>query len=116
MIKFTRRNFLRASWFVLSAIAFSGCLDPIRALFKKPLGEREPLRENPYVADGKSLVAVVGGEDVKSMVRESVSMIGGFRKIGVRNRTVLVKPNGLLKRKSHDHEPGDRSGRGKPAL
>jgi uncharacterized protein (DUF362 family) len=34
------------------------------------------------------------------MVRESVSMIGGFRKIGVRNKTVLVKPNVVSSRKN----------------
>ena len=94
MLKLTRRNFVYALWMLLSAVAFSGCVDPVKAVFKKPRGKRKPMRrENPYVADGKSLVAVVGGEDVKSMVQEAVSLLGGFGKIGIRNRTVLVKPN-----------------------
>jgi uncharacterized protein (DUF362 family) len=94
MVRLNRRNFLYASWIVLSAVATAGCLDPVKAMFKKARGRREPaLRENAYTADGKSLVAVVGGKDVKAMVRESVSLLGGFRKIGIRDKTVLVKPN-----------------------
>jgi hypothetical protein len=101
MLRLNRRNFLYASWVVLSAVALSLCLDPVKALFKKPRGKHAPLfRKNPYVAGGRSLVAVVGGEDVRNMVRESVSMIGGFRKIGVRNKTVLVKPNVVSSRKN----------------
>jgi uncharacterized protein (DUF362 family) len=101
MFQLSRRNFLFTSWVILSAIATSGCLDPVKAMFKKARGKREPvLREDPYVADGKSLVSVVGGKDVKSMVEESVSLLGGFQKIGIRNRTVLVKPNVVSSRKN----------------
>ncbi len=101
MLKLTRRNFVYASWMLLSAVAVSGCLDPVKALLKKPRGKQGPLhRENAYIAKGKSLVAAVGGEDVKSIVREAVSLIGGFHKIGVRNKTVLVKPNVVSSRKN----------------
>lgn len=101
MMKLTRRNFIYASWILLSAVAISGCLDPVKALFKKPRGKREPLfRQNPYIADGKSLVAVAGEGDVKNMVREAVSMLGGFEKTGIRNKTVLVKPNVVSSRRN----------------
>lgn len=67
MLKPSRRNFLYASWVLLSAVAMTSCLDPVKAIFKKPRGRREPLlRENPYVAEGESPPAVVGGEDVTS--------------------------------------------------
>lgn len=94
MIKLNRRGFLYTSWVVMSAIGTAGCLDPVKAMLKKARGSRESLtRENVYTADGKSLVSVVGGKDIKGMVREAVSLIGNLQKIGVRNRTVLVKPN-----------------------
>lgn len=101
MIRLSRRNFLYTSWVVLSAVASSGCMDPVKAMLKKTRGKREPLfRENPYIADGKSLVAVAGGKDVTEMVRKAVSLLGGFQKIGVRNKTVLVKPNVVSSRKN----------------
>jgi uncharacterized protein (DUF362 family) len=63
-------------------------------MLKKARGKREPFtRENPYAVDGKSLVSAVHGQDVKRAVREAVALLGGLKKIGVRNKTVLVKPN-----------------------
>jgi uncharacterized protein (DUF362 family) len=94
MIKLNRRGFLYTSWVVMSAIGTAGCFDPVKAMLKKARGKRESLkRENAYTAAGKSLVAVVGGTDIQKMVREAVSLAGGLRKIGVRDRTALVKPN-----------------------
>jgi uncharacterized protein (DUF362 family) len=94
MVKLNRRGFFYTSWCVVSAIGTAGCLDPLKAMLKKARGRRESLtRENVYTAGGKSLVAAVGGTDIQKMVREAVSLIGGLRKIDVRNRTVLVKPN-----------------------
>ena len=48
---------------------------------------------NPFTEEGKALVAVVRGENVDAMVREAVALIGGMQKIGVKGKTVLVKPN-----------------------
>jgi uncharacterized protein (DUF362 family) len=94
MVKLNRRGFFYTLWCVVSAIGTAGCLDPLKAMLKKARGRRESLtRENVYTAGGKSLVAAVGGNDIQKMVREAVSLIGGLRKIDVRNRTVLVKPN-----------------------
>lgn len=50
-------------------------------------------RENPFVRDGRSLVSAVGGKDPKAMVREAVSLIGGFKPLDLRGKSVLVKPN-----------------------
>jgi uncharacterized protein (DUF362 family) len=48
---------------------------------------------NPFVRGGKSLVAAVGGADPTAMVREAVSLIGGFDPLGLSGKSVLVKPN-----------------------
>jgi uncharacterized protein (DUF362 family) len=90
--KVSRRNFLYAMAILSSA--FTAGLGSIGAILKGTSGRRDPIRrENRYISDGKSLVAVVGGRDVKAMVAESVSLIGGFEKIGVSGKKVLVKPN-----------------------
>lgn len=43
--------------------------------------------------NGKALVSIVSGEDVKSMVKDAVALIGGFEKIDIKGKSVLVKPN-----------------------
>jgi uncharacterized protein (DUF362 family) len=79
---------------VLSSALLSGCWDSLRVLFRRAKEERPPAaRGNPFLEDGKSLVAVVGGRDLKAMVREAVALIGGLGKAGIRGKTVLVKPN-----------------------
>lgn len=63
-------------------------------LIFRPKEKRAPrLRENLFTRDGKSLVAVSSGKDVEEMVERAVSLIGGFEKLGVEGKTVLVKPN-----------------------
>lgn len=49
--------------------------------------------KNPYTEDGKALVGVVRGNNIMEMIREAVSIIGGFRKIDINGKTILVKPN-----------------------
>jgi uncharacterized protein (DUF362 family) len=48
---------------------------------------------DPYARGGKSLVAAVGGRDLRAMVRKAVSMIGGFGPLALKGKSVLVKPN-----------------------
>lgn len=50
-------------------------------------------RKTPYSRGGQSMVAVVGGRDVKAMVQRAVSAIGGFDQLRLREKTALVKPN-----------------------
>lgn len=89
-----RRNFFHASGLVAYAVAMSGTFESLKVFFKKARRREEPIqRENPYVRDGKSLVVITGGRDIKQMVSESVSLLGGFGKVGIKHRTVLVKPN-----------------------
>lgn len=48
---------------------------------------------NPFVRRGKSLVAAVGGKDLPGMVRKAISLIGGFDRLFLGGKRVLVKPN-----------------------
>jgi uncharacterized protein (DUF362 family) len=50
---------------------------------------------NPYKSREKALVSMVGGQNVRKMVEEAVTLIGGFEKIRVENKTILVKPNAV---------------------
>ena len=63
-------------------------------LFFRPKRKVTPLKfDNPYKEDGKSLVSIVRGDNILNMTREAVSLIGGFEKIGIKGKTILVKPN-----------------------
>lgn len=63
-------------------------------LFFRPKRRMKPQRfDNPYREDGKALVSIVKGNNVFEMVREAVTLIGGLEKIGIKGKSVLVKPN-----------------------
>ncbi|CAG1065309.1 hypothetical protein BAC1_00888 [uncultured bacterium] len=60
----------------------------------RPKEKRKPrYRENLFIENGKSLVAVSSGKDAEEMVERAVSLIGGFEKLALSGKTVLVKPN-----------------------
>ncbi len=52
-----------------------------------------PKFENPYMDGENAVVGIVGGEDIKEMVMEAVSLIGGLEKMDVKGKSILVKPN-----------------------
>jgi uncharacterized protein (DUF362 family) len=88
-----RRDFFYSAGVLYSAL-LSGCWDSLKVLFKKAKQERPPeAREDPFREAGKSLVAVVGGRDIKAMLKEAVSLIGGLERADIRGKVVLVKPN-----------------------
>lgn len=63
-------------------------------LFFRPKRRMKPQRfDNPYREDGKALVSIVKGNNLFEMVREAVTLIGGLEKIGIKGKSVLVKPN-----------------------
>lgn len=85
----------------MGAVGLLGLFIPdFRAIFGQlffgPRGEEVPvwpIPTNPFSADGVSLVSVVRGSDVDSMVRGAVDLIGGMEKLNVKGKEVLVKPN-----------------------
>lgn len=63
-------------------------------LFFRPKTKSRPRApENPFVRDGKALVGVAGDGSPEEMIRSSVALIGGFEKLKIKGKTVLVKPN-----------------------
>jgi uncharacterized protein (DUF362 family) len=98
-MELNRRSFLQLSG--MFAYALAGNFDSIGAFLKKSREERPALRRgNVFKEKGRSLVAVVGGTDAAAMIGEAVRLIGGFSRLGVRGKTVLVKPNVVAGRKS----------------
>lgn len=95
---FFRRPYPRR--FVLKCLALAGFLwacavTPAMALLTFRSSRRERAKEsvNPFVEGGKALVGIAGSGTVEEMIREAVELIGGFERLAVRGKTVLVKPN-----------------------
>lgn len=89
----TRRTVLLGG--LMSPVLAANPFGVFRSLFG-PKGDQRPAKPvppNPFVRDGKTLVAIVHGTDVPRMVAEAVSLIGGLDRLAVRGKTVLVKPN-----------------------
>ena len=67
-----------------------------RNIFKKTEGVVEcmPLKKNPFVSNGKALVAIEkSSKDIEARVKAAVDAIGGFKKIISKGNSVLIKPN-----------------------
>ncbi|MDP2689789.1 MAG: DUF362 domain-containing protein, partial [Deltaproteobacteria bacterium] len=63
-------------------------------LFSRSKERKGPrLAENRFTRDGRALVGVAGAGTVERKVREAVSLIGGFGRLNLKGKTVLVKPN-----------------------
>ncbi len=58
-----------------------------------PLVPPKPVPVNPFTRDGKALVAIIHGQDVPSMVREGLRLLGGLERLSVAGKRVLLKPN-----------------------
>lgn len=100
-VEIGRRTFFYMSAVLASAMGIGGSFDGAKVLLRTAKEERMPRHaENLFRLDGKSLVSVVGGTDIKTIVKEAVSGIGGFGKLGVRGKTVLIKPNVVSGRKN----------------
>ncbi len=66
------------------------------SLLFEPDGElvpAKPLPPNPFIRDGKALVAMVHGQDPTAMLRVGLDMIGGIARLGLKGKRVLIKPN-----------------------
>src|SRR3972149_7430054 len=58
---------------------------------KKKSKPRAP--ENLFTENGKAVVGVSGNGSPAEMIRSAVALIGGFDKLKIKGKTVLVKPN-----------------------
>ena len=93
-MSFGRRPFL----LLLAAVGVAFGVFRSRHSLKVFLTDAERKAESPGALNisgrrGKSLVAAVGGRDVKEMTRRAVALIGGFEPLGIEGKRVLVKPN-----------------------
>jgi uncharacterized protein (DUF362 family) len=89
----SRRLFLGVVGSGLVALAAGGG-DAMARFFgrsEKKAGPR--LAENRFVDKGKALVGISVAGSVEEMVDEAVALIGGFERLDLKGRTVLVKPN-----------------------
>lgn len=66
------------------------------SLLFEPDGEAvpaKPVPPNPFTSNGKSLVAIVRGQEPLAMLRHGVDLLGGLDRLDCRNKRVLIKPN-----------------------
>jgi len=64
------------------------------AFFTNTKGKKKPRApENLFTKEGKALVGAASGKDILKTVREAVSLIGGFERLNIRGKKVLLKPN-----------------------
>lgn len=58
-----------------------------------PLVEPKPLPANPFVSGSRSLVAIVHGHDPLTMLTAGLEQLGGWGRLPVQGKRVLIKPN-----------------------
>ncbi|MBW7957728.1 MAG: DUF362 domain-containing protein [Deltaproteobacteria bacterium] len=76
------------------ALLLWGEMPVMAEVFSRPKTRREPrLRENAFAEGGVSLVSAATGKTVDEMVENAVDLIGGFDRLGLSGKTVLLKPN-----------------------
>src|SRR5438874_12990325 len=81
----------------LSAVAFAP-RSIVNTLLFEPDGAlvpAKPLPPNPFVRDGKALVAIVRGDDPLAMLQAGRNLIGGIGRSGLHGTRVLIKPNAV---------------------
>ncbi|PYM90045.1 MAG: hypothetical protein DME04_24445 [Candidatus Rokuibacteriota bacterium] len=95
-MKLTRRTALTLAGLAALGITVPACRQMLRQMLFSPdaTPAAAPLpADNPFRAGGRSLVAIVHGDDPAAMVRRAVELIGGFDRLDLRGRRTLVKPN-----------------------
>ncbi len=95
-MKLTRRSLLTLAGLAAMGLAVPACRQMLwQILFSPdaPPAPAPPLGTNPFRAGGRSLVAMVRGDDVPRAVQRAVGLIGGIEKLQLRGARTLVKPN-----------------------
>jgi uncharacterized protein (DUF362 family) len=60
-----------------------------------PLVPVKPVPSNVFTRNGKSLVAIVHGKNLRVMLQTGLSLLGGIEKLKPQGRSILIKPNVL---------------------
>lgn len=60
-----------------------------------PLVAPKPIPANPFTRNGRPLVAIVHGKDPGRMLLRAMDLLGGFDRLNVQGKRVLLKPNVL---------------------
>lgn len=91
----SRRSILYLAFLLIASLVLFRWRTTLRNLISRPEaeGRLQSKFSNPFVDGNKALVSLVHGDNVDLMVREAIAMIGGLEKMGVKDKTVLVKPN-----------------------
>jgi uncharacterized protein (DUF362 family) len=53
----------------------------------------KPLPANPFMRDGKALVAMVHGHDMSAMLQEGLRQLGGLEQLRMAGKRIVLKPN-----------------------
>ncbi len=95
-MKLSRRALLRLAGLAALSLTVPACREMLRQMLFSPEAipaAVPPPVVNPFRAGGRSLVAIVRGDDVPRAVQRAVDLIGGIGKLQVRGARTLVKPN-----------------------
>jgi len=95
-MKLTRRVFLTLAGLAALGVITPACRQMLRQILFSPEATPAPPPPsvaNPFKAGGKSLVALVHGDDVPAMVRRAVELLGGIERLDLKGKQTLVKPN-----------------------
>ena len=69
--------------------------DLFRLLLSKP--KTKNINHNPsqnvYRETDKALVSIVQGDDINTMLRKGLELVGGLERLDIKGKTVLIKPN-----------------------
>ncbi len=93
--RLTRRSAIIIGLAVLIAAVMLRGRHVLRQLIFKPGGESRPPQpfDDPFVEEGKALVVLVTGAGPDELVRQSLELLGAARRLDLKGKRVLVKPN-----------------------
>jgi uncharacterized protein (DUF362 family) len=95
-MQLTRRVLLSLAGLAVLGMVIPACRKMLGQILFSPKAQPvlpPSLAGNPFRVDGKSLVAIVHGTDVPTMVQQALEMIGGLGKLQLAGSHVLLKPN-----------------------
>ena len=95
-MKLTRRSFLTLAGLAGLAVTTPACRQMLWQILFAPeatpaLPPAPPF--NPFRAHGKSLVAIVHGDNVPQMVGRALDLLGGIERLDLKGKRTVVKPN-----------------------